>query len=70
MPVVFAGVPLVGKKTSPMAYLVYSTLRLKTLEVTLAPGLEGVGVATTDAPLTVGVRPGAARVTLFPDCQL
>ena len=69
MPVVFAGVPLVGKKTSPMAYLVYSTLRLKTLEVTLAPALEGVGVATTDAPLTVGVV-GAARVTLFPDCQL
>ena len=52
-----------------MAYLVYSTLRLKTLEVTLAPGLEGVGVAATDAPLTVGVV-GTARVTLFPDCQL
>ena len=34
--------------------VVYSPLRLEAFDMTSTPGLEGWGVATADAPLTVG----------------
>ena len=50
--------------------LIYSSLRLKSLAVTLPPCLERARVATADSPLAMCAAIGTAGVALLPDFQL
>ena len=52
--------------TSTLPDLIYSSLRLNPLAVTLSPCLERARVATADPPLAVGAAIGTAGVALLP----